>query len=141
MFRSAQNTLPNIFFVQTHTQDGFFDVIVRQGNNQEEELQMRNTIKSNEAQAAGQEEEEEDEDQNKNHFDVQTLLKNIECVSDEKVKHLKSQLLHMTKKLTDEIEHRNREAASFSKFRETSANSEKSYDMYKTENNKRIEAG
>ena len=77
MFRSSQNMLPNVFFVQTHTQDEFFDVIVRDKHNREEELQMSNEETGNKKTGTGskdvsvrtikegsssEEEEEEDED-------------------------------------------------------------------------------
>jgi hypothetical protein len=154
MFRSPQNTLPNIFFVQTHTQDGFFDVIVRQGDNQEEELQMTETETSDQAPAAGQgtgqrtgqgtgqgpgheEEEEEEEDQEQNKH-ISALIAKLHKDQrqnerkDEEVEHLKSQLLGMQTKLEHEIAKRKEVTESFSQYRQLNSNQHKTYEEYQS---------
>jgi len=139
MFRSPQNTLPNIFFVQTHTQDGFFDVIVRQGDNQEEELQKPDIETSRQAEEEEEEEEEEeDEDQRQNERILASIaeLHKVQRQNerkDEEVKHLKSQLQKMQTNLNDEIKQRKEDNEKFTNYVELAATRDKTFAQYKSD--------
>ena len=122
MFRSSQNMLPNVFFVQTHTQDEFFDVIVREGNNQEEELQMSNKVTGNKKIGTGSKEEEEEEEDE----DMQTRGQN-----DLKIDEFKNEIIRLESQLSQT-------EAELRSFRQKASNETETFQRYKTQAQQRI---
>ena len=118
MFQYPQNRLPNVFFVETHTQDEFFDVIVREGNNQEEELQMSNKVTGNKKTGTGFEEEEEEEEDE----DMQNDLN---------VEELQNQITHLDAQLSQT-------EAELRSFRQKASTETKTYQDYKTAAQKKL---